>query len=226
MILAGEVTLSGRLAQQRPTPGMQVRPDVDLSVRPRERYVSRGGEKLAAALVRFDLSVSGAVALDVGASTGGFTDCLLQHGADRVYAVDVGHGQLDSRLRQEPRVTSMERVNVRHGLSLPEKVDLVVADVSFISLRLVLPPAFECLRSGGGAAILLKPQFEARRGEVGEKGVVRDPVIHGRVIGRFASWCVDRGIRVRGLMRSPIEGSTGNREFFMYLEPTQVVQEV
>jgi 23S rRNA (cytidine1920-2'-O)/16S rRNA (cytidine1409-2'-O)-methyltransferase len=209
MILAGEVTLSGRLAQQRPTPGMQVRPDVDLSVRPRERYVSRGGEKLAAALVRFDLSVSGAVALDVGASTGGFTDCLLQHGADRVYAVDVGHGQLDSRLRQEPRVTSMERVNVRHGLSLPEKVDLVVADVSFISLRLVLPP-----------------QFEARRGEVGEKGVVRDPVIHGRVIGRFASWCVDRGIRVRGLMRSPIEGSTGNREFFMYLEPTQVVQEV
>ena len=220
MILAGEVTLSGRLAQQRPTPGMQVQPDVDLSVKCRGLYVSRGGGKLAAALARFDLSVGGMVSLDVGASTGGFTDCLLQHGADRIYAVDAGHGQLDSRLQQNPRVTSMERVNVRHGLELPEKVDLVVADVSFISLRLVLPPAFECLRSGGGAVVLIKPQFEARRGEVGEKGVVRDPVIHGRVIGRFTSWCVDKHIRVRGLMRSPIEGSMGNREFFMHLEPS------
>ena len=219
MILAGEVTLLGRLARQRPTPGMQVPPDVDLSVKPRDQFVSRGGEKLAAAIARFGVNVCGMVSLDVGASTGGFTDCLLQHGASRVYAVDVGHGKLDSRLQQDPRVTSMERVNVRYGLDLHEKVDLVVADVSFISLKLVLPPAFEHLRPGGTAVVLVKPQFEARRGEVGEKGVVRDPVIHGRVLGRFARWCVDNGIRIRDLMRSPIEGSAGNREFLMHLEP-------
>jgi 23S rRNA (cytidine1920-2'-O)/16S rRNA (cytidine1409-2'-O)-methyltransferase len=173
------------------------------------------------------------VAADIGSSTGGFTDCLLQHGASRVYAIDVGRGQLDMRLRQEPRVVVMEGVNARYLEGLPEPVDLVTVDVAFISLRQVLPAARRLLvsatkarlkpglqekeRGSGSIIALFKPQFEAARREVGKGGVIRDPQMHARLIGRFAAWCVKNGLRVLGLTASPLLGPAGNREFFFHL---------
>jgi len=183
----------------------------------RQRYVGRGGEKLEHALNVFGIDVAGAVAADIGSSTGGFTDCLLQHGASRVYAIDVGRGQLDVRLRQEPRVVVMEGVNARYLEGLPEPVDLVTVDVAFISLRQVLPAARRLLRPGGSIVALFKPQFEAARREVGKGGVIRDPQMHARLIGRFAAWCVKNGLRVLGLTASPLLGPAGNREFFFHL---------
>lgn len=222
LILAGQVALGGGLAARRPTAGMKVSTDLDITLRDRPTYVSRGGEKLARALGAFGVEPPGIVALDIGASTGGFSDCLLQAGASRVYAVDVGYGQLATRLRDDPRVVSMERVNARNKFALPEPVDLIVVDVSFISLRVVLPPVFEHLAPVGRAIALLKPQFEARRKEVGKGGVVRDPQVHARVIARFTAWAIGREIRMRGLVSSPIEGASGNREFFVLLEPSRV----
>lgn len=189
-----------------------------LEVRGRLPYVSRGGIKLAHALEVFAIPVQGLVALDLGASTGGFTDCLLQRGASRVYAVDVGHGQLHQRLRQDPRVSVMEKINARHPFALPEKVDLITVDVSFISLTLVLPSAIRHLTAGEYVAALVKPQFEAEKGEVGRGGVIRDPQIHARVLGRMISWAVGQGLRVRNLCASPILGDAGNREFFLLLQ--------
>lgn len=218
LILAGEVSLGGPLGGRRPTPGMLVRDDVEVHLKAKPRFVSRGGEKLSHALETFELDVADAVALDVGASTGGFTDCLLQRGAKKVYAVDVGYGQLDARLRADPRVIAMERTNAREGLSLEEPVDLITADVSFISLRLVLPPALEHLEADGSAVVLLKPQFEARRQEVGKGGVIRDPQLHAHIIGRFVRWATDGGLRVRGLTSSPVQGDAGNREFVLWLQ--------
>jgi len=183
----------------------------------RQRYVGRGGAKLEHALNVFGIDVAGAVAADIGSSTGGFTDCLLQHGASRVYAIDVGRGQLDMRLRQEPRVVVMEGVNARYLEGLPEPVDLVTVDVAFISLRQVLPAARRLLRPGGSIVALFKPQFEAARREVGKGGVIRDPQMHARLIGRFAAWCVKNGLRVLGLTASPLLGPAGNREFFFHL---------
>lgn len=203
-------------------PSLMVPSDAAVVVKSRPRFVSRGGEKLESALTAFGIDPTGLTVLDLGASTGGFTDCLLTRGATRVYALDVGYGQLAQRLRDDSRVVVMERVNARLGFELPEPVDLVVADVSFISLRLVLLPAFAHLKAGGQAVVLLKPQFEAGRNEVGKGGVVRDPLVHARVIGRFAAWAVERGIRVRGLMSSPIEGASGNREFLVWLEPSSL----
>jgi len=199
-----------------------VPPDAAVVVKSRPRFVSRGGEKLDSALAAFGVDPTGRTVLDLGASTGGFTDCLLTRGAARVYALDVGYGQLAQRVRDDPRVVAMERVNARLGFELPEPVDLVVADVSFISSRLVLLPAFAHLKVGGQAVVLLKPQFEAGRKEVGKGGVVRDPLVHARVIGRFAAWAVGRGIRIRGLITSPIEGAAGNREFLVWLEPSSL----
>ena len=161
----------------------------------------------------------GWVALDVGASTGGFTDCLLQRGAQRVYAVDVGRGQLAAKLRDEPRVVSMERTNARHGVELPESVDLLVADVSFISLRLVLAPTLVHVRPGGLALVLVKPQFEAGRREVGRGGVVSDPAIHARTVGGFCLWAIERGLQLLGIRESAPRGEAGNREFFVLLRP-------
>ncbi|MBM3958782.1 MAG: TlyA family RNA methyltransferase [SAR202 cluster bacterium] len=218
LILAGEVRLPGR-PSARPTPGMQVSAEEELVLVEKPRFVSRGGEKLAHALDRFGVDPAGKTALDVGASTGGFTDCLLQRGARRVYAVDVGYGQLDDSLRRDERVVVMERVNARHDYELPEAVDLVVADVSFISLRLIVPVALRHLSPGGVAVVLLKPQFEAERGEVGRGGIVRDPQLHARIIGRFVAWAVASGVRVRDLASSPILGDKGNREFFLKLDP-------
>lgn len=214
IIMAGSVVVDERPALK---PGTLVAPDVDIRVVAGPQYVSRGGEKLAHALDVFVLDVHGMTVVDVGASTGGFTDCLLQRGAARVYAVDVGRGLLDWRLRQDPRVVVMERVNVRHLECLPEKGDLATIDVSFISLEKVIPPVVSLLRGDARIVTLVKPQFQARREEVGKGGVVRNPQVHAAVLGRFIAWCAGRRLRLLGLTTSPLLGPAGNKEFFVLL---------
>jgi 23S rRNA (cytidine1920-2'-O)/16S rRNA (cytidine1409-2'-O)-methyltransferase len=180
-------------------------------------YVSRGGEKLAAALAAFPVPVKGLVCADVGASTGGFTDCLLQHGAARVYAIDVGYGQLDYRLRQDERVVVMERTNARYVTGLTEPVSLVTVDASFISLRLLLPVIRGWLTPAAAVIPLIKPQFEAGKSNVGKGGVVRDPDVHRLVLEGVLTATVDGGYAVRGLIRSPLKGPAGNVEFLAWL---------
>lgn len=181
-------------------------------------YVSRGGVKLKGALEAFGIRVSGLTALDVGASTGGFTDCLLQEGARRVYAVDVGYGQIAWKLRNDPRVVLFERSNIRHfqGVGVEEPVDIATIDTSFISLRHVVPPTLRFVREGGTLLALVKPQFEVGKGEVGRKGVVRDPALHLRVMGELAAFFAEQGLTVKGTCESPITGPEGNREFFIW----------
>ena len=215
LIMEGLVfTPSGRIDK----PGATLLENTPLEVRGRLPYVGRGGLKLAHALDAFGLLVQELVALDVGASTGGFTDCLLQRGAQRVYALDVGHGQLDYRLRQDSRVVVMEKCNARYPFELAEPVDLVTVDVSFISLALVLPSALDHLNDGRYLVVLVKPQFEARKEEVGRGGVIKDPQVHARVLGRTISWVVGQGLRLRDLCASPILGDAGNQEFFLLLQ--------
>ncbi|GIX49478.1 MAG: TlyA family rRNA (cytidine-2'-O)-methyltransferase [Candidatus Tectimicrobiota bacterium] len=218
LILAGKVTVAGQPASKA---GTRVPVDAALAVQEACPYVSRGGLKLAAALDHFQLEVRGWVAADIGAGTGGFTDCLLQRGVRRVYAIDVGYGQLAWSLRQDPRVVVMERVNARYltAAALPEPVDLVTIDVSFISLLQVLPAALTLLKPAGQVVALVKPQFEARRGQVGKGGIVRDPAVHAEVLRRVTAWAVARGLVVRGLMPSPLRGAEGNVEFFLHLAP-------
>ena len=211
-ILAGAVLVEGKPAIKA---GLLVSDDAAIEVATGPRYASRGGDKLAHALTAFALDVRGKTALDAGASTGGFTDCLLQNGVARVYAVDVGYGLLDYRLRQDPRVEVRERVNIRYLESLPEVVDIAVIDVSFISLEKVVPTVMRLLKGGGDIVALVKPQFEARRHEVGKKGVVRDPQVHAAVLGRVIAWGAEQGLRLRGLTASPLLGPAGNREFFL-----------
>ncbi|GBD12813.1 Hemolysin A [bacterium HR24] len=215
-ILAGQVLVEGKAVTK---PGILVDPEATLRLLAPPRYVSRGGEKLEHALRAFSLDVNGLTCADVGASTGGFTDCLLQHGARRVYAIDVGYGQLHPRLRGDPRVVVMERTNARYLRPLPEPIDLATVDVSFISLTKVLPAVAGSLRPGGAILALFKPQFEARRGEVPRRGVVRDPLLHATLIGRFVAWAVGQGYRVTGPVRSPLPGAEGNVEFFFLLRP-------
>lgn len=215
LILAGDVLLDGSPATKA---GQMVDAAAEIRLSRPPRFVSRGGEKLEHALNTFGLDVAGAVALDGGASTGGFTHCLLQRGAVRVYAVDVGYGQLDYRLRQDPRVVVMERTNLRDLPPLPEPVDLATVDVAFISLTKVLPAVIRAVRPGGLIVALVKPQFEAERKEVSRGGVVRDPQIHAAVIGRVVAWATRTGLRVRGLTTSPLLGPAGNREFFLLLQ--------
>jgi len=196
--------------------------DTQLEVRQRLPYVSRGGVKLAHGLdswaETYDISLDGVVALDAGASTGGFTDCLLQRGAARVYAVDVGYGQLHYRLRQDPRVVCMEKVNVRYPFELPGPVDLLVADLSFISLTMALPEPLTHLRSGGSAIVLIKPQFEAQRGEVGKGGIVRDDALRLDILSRVQRWLAAReDVALLDTIESPITGDAGNREFLALL---------
>lgn len=214
LIMAGEVMVEGRPALK---PGTLVPEGAEVTVQAQPPFVGRGGVKLDDALTRFGLDVSGMVALDVGASTGGFTDCLLKRGAARVYALDVGYGQLDYRLRTDPRVVAMERINARYPFPLPEKVDLVTMDVSFISLEKVIPSVAEHLKRPGHIVTLLKPQFEAAREEVGKGGIIKDPLLHARILGRFIHWATDQGFRLRGLVPSAIRGASGNREFFLHL---------
>ena len=194
-------------------------PDTDpLEVRGNLPYVSRGGLKLDHALDTFNLAVDGFTVLDVGASTGGFTDCILQRGAERVYALDVGHGQLAYKLRKDPRVVVIEKLNARNPFELPELVDLITIDVSFISLTMVIPSALDHIKEGSYVAALVKPQFEAPREEVGKGGVIKDPKIHGAVLSRIINWAIKAGLRVRNLCPSPILGDAGNREFFLLLQ--------
>jgi 23S rRNA (cytidine1920-2'-O)/16S rRNA (cytidine1409-2'-O)-methyltransferase len=215
-VLAGMVLVGDRPAAK---PGMLVPEAAEVRLLARAPYVSRGGEKLAHALQAFGVDGQGLVAVDVGASSGGFTDCLLQHGARCVYAVDVGYGQLDYRLRLDERVVPMERVNVRYLRSLPQKVDLATVDVSFIGLEKVLPAIARLLKPEGKIIALFKPQFQARRREVSGGGVVRDPLLQARLIGRFLTWAVEQRFRILGLTPSPLLGPAGNREFFFLLLP-------
>jgi 23S rRNA (cytidine1920-2'-O)/16S rRNA (cytidine1409-2'-O)-methyltransferase len=198
-------------------PGTQVDDGAELEVEQPPPYVSRGGEKLAHALDTFDVDPSGRDCLDVGASTGGFTDVLLQRGARRVIALDVGYGQLHDRLRRDERVLVLERVNARELRELPFAPELVVADVSFISLRLVLPPAFALARAGWEAVVLVKPQFEAGRGEVGKGGVVRDDAVRRRVVREIAVAALGWGAQTAGVVDSALPGPKGNREVFLHL---------
>jgi 23S rRNA (cytidine1920-2'-O)/16S rRNA (cytidine1409-2'-O)-methyltransferase len=211
LILAGAVSVDDRAATR---PSQPIEGEARIAVRSEALpYVSRGGLKLAAALDHWRLDPAGCVALDVGASTGGFTDVLLQRGARRVYAVDVGYGQLDYGLRNDPRVIVMERTNVRYLTELPETPDFAVADVSFISLRLALPPVFRLLAERAWLVALIKPQFEAGRAQVGKGGIVRDPGVHREVLARLAAWSAEQPWRMLDVMQSPIRGTAGNVEF-------------
>jgi len=210
LIRAGEVQVDGQLADK---PGADVPEDADISLKVKPRFVSRGGEKLAAALERFSVPVAGKVAADIGASTGGFTDCLLQYNTAKVYAIDVGYGQLAWKLRQDARVVVMERVNARYLATLPEPVDVIVSDVSFISLRIIYATAVHWLKPGGTVISLIKPQFEAERKRVGKGGVVRDPAVHRQVLEMVTADMAALGLGLRGLMVSPLRGPAGNVEF-------------
>jgi 23S rRNA (cytidine1920-2'-O)/16S rRNA (cytidine1409-2'-O)-methyltransferase len=209
-IMAGEVRVDGQLIARA---DRRIPVDASIALASRPPFVSRGGQKLDAALTRFDVNVRGRIAADVGASTGGFTDCLLQRGAASVYAIDVGYGQLDWGLRNDPRVVVMERTNARHLDRLPEMVDLVTIDVSFISLELILPAVVSWLEPEGWVVALIKPQFEARRRQVESGGVVRDPAVHREVLERVIEAATSNGLALQGLMPSPLQGPAGNVEF-------------
>ena len=202
-------------------PGTQVEESAEVSVTRRARFVSRGGEKLDHALTALGIDVSGLDCVDVGASTGGFTDSLLQRGAARVVALDVGYGQLDLRIRSDARVTVLERTNARHLEDLPFAPELVVCDVSFISVRTVLPPVLALAEPGWQALVLVKPQFEAGREDVPRGGVVRDPEIHRRVLRDVAEAALDWHAQTRAVVESGLPGPKGNREFFLWLVDTE-----
>lgn len=219
LILAGQVSVGDRVVDK---PGTQVPVAAEVTLARGLPYASRGGFKLAAALDAFGLGVAGWTAADVGASTGGFSDCLLQRGAARVYAIDVGYGQLAWKLRQDPRVVVMERTNARYLDDLPEPVDLATIDVSFISLKLIIPAVLGWLRPGGQIVALIKPQFEAGRELVGKGGVVRDPTVHRAVLVDLTAWAGSQGLGLRGLIRSPITGPAGNIEFLAHWIPDSI----
>lgn len=216
LILAGEVLVDGQRVDKA---GALVSSVAEIEVGRRSPFVSRGGEKLAHALEQFGVDVRGRVCIDVGASTGGFSDCLLQRGAARVYAVDVGTGQLDAKLRQDSRVVVMEHTNARalDARLFEDRPSVAVIDVSFISLEKILSSVFGVLTPRGEALALAKPQFEVGRNAVGKGGVVRDPTLHQAVITRLARFSVLRGWHVRGVTASPLRGPKGNREFFLHL---------
>jgi 23S rRNA (cytidine1920-2'-O)/16S rRNA (cytidine1409-2'-O)-methyltransferase len=231
LIMAGQVKVDGQLTLK---PATTISPDASLAVDPGPRFVSRGGEKLEAALQAFGIDVHGCTCADVGASTGGFTDCLLQHGAVKVYAIDVGKGQLDWKLRNDPRVIVMEERNARFIETLPERVGLVTIDASFISLKKLLPvvkgwlpplrlapssPKMEREEEGSqGIVALIKPQFEAGRVQVSRGGgVIRDPEVHRQVLLEVLNFASEEGFGLKGLMRSPLRGPKGNVEFLAWL---------
>jgi len=214
LIMAGEVTVAGQAVIKA---GTLVPEDAEVAITEPPPFVSRGGLKLEHALDQFQLDVTGKIAADIGASTGGFTDCLLQRGAKRVYAVDVGYGQLDYNLRKDQRVVVMERVNARYPIPIPEKIDLATIDVSFISVEKVILSVAKLLNAGGDIIVLLKPQFEARREEVGKGGIIKEPAVHARVLGRFIAWLSEHNFRLNGLVASPVSGASGNREFLVLI---------
>ena len=215
MIMAAEVFVNGQIADK---PGMRVPIDADVTLKSKPRYVGRGGIKLEAALIAFDVEISNKVCADVGASTGGFTDCLLQNDASRVYAIDVARGIIDYRLRIDERVILLENTNARYLESLNEPVDLVVADVSFISLRLILPAVQRWLSSEADIITLVKPQFEAGKSDVGKGGIIKDASVRRRVLEEITQFAEEIGFNVVDLIRSPITGQKGNTEYLMWLK--------
>jgi 23S rRNA (cytidine1920-2'-O)/16S rRNA (cytidine1409-2'-O)-methyltransferase len=216
-IMAGQVLVDGRKAEK---PGQQVRVDTQVKLLASERYVSRGGLKLEAALDRFDVSVDGKTCLDIGSSTGGFTDCLLQRGAARIHAVDVGRGQLDWRLRNDPRVVVHEGVNARYltAAEIGEPVQICVTDVSFISLSLILPAAFALLLGGADMIVLIKPQFELSPDKVGRGGIVRDPEFRREAVEKVRQFVTGTGRKWIDVIESPVAGREGNIEFLAHLK--------
>jgi 23S rRNA (cytidine1920-2'-O)/16S rRNA (cytidine1409-2'-O)-methyltransferase len=214
LVMAGDVLING-VAASRPAANVQPTDEITLKARP--RFVSRGGEKLAHALDVFSIDVTGMVAADFGASTGGFTDCLLQNGAIRSYAIDVGYGVLDQRIRDDERVIVMERLNVRYLESLAEPIDIVVIDVSFIGLEKIYPAVKQVLKPGGICIPLVKPQFEAGKSDVGKGGVVKDAKVHRRVLNEAAAFAGKAGFSLLGLTASSLVGPAGNVEFLAHL---------
>lgn len=222
--MAAQIRVDGQIVIK---PSTKVQVSCDLSVTKRPRYVSRGGEKLEKALINFGLdSLSGIVCVDVGSSTGGFTDCLLQYGAERVYAIDVGYGLIHWKLRNHPKVVLMERTNARYLKKFEESIHLVTIDASFIPLNLLLPMAKGWFGDSGGSVIaLIKPQFEAGRSEVARgKGVIRNPEIHRRIVLSVLDFAIAEGFSVEGLLRSPLLGPKGNTEFLVHLKYPQVLE--
>jgi 23S rRNA (cytidine1920-2'-O)/16S rRNA (cytidine1409-2'-O)-methyltransferase len=217
LILSGAVLVDDRPVDKAGTP---IPAAAEIRIRGEANpYVSRGGLKLRGALNALGVSATGLVALDVGASTGGFTDYLLQAGAAKVYAVDVGYGQLAWKLREDPRVVNIERTNIRHydGAGIMDGIDLAVLDASFISLKLIIPPVLRLIKGGALLIALIKPQFEVEKGEVESHGVVREPALHQRVLAEIEAFCRGLGLTVLGICESPLTGPAGNREFFICL---------
>src|SRR5207244_1093514 len=220
-IMAGVVTIGTRIAAK---PSELLDEQAALTLQAARKYVGRGALKLEAALEHFNIDVRGKTALDIGASTGGFTDCMLQRGSEKVYAVDVGHGQLNWKLRNDPRVIVLEKINAR-SLSrrhVPELVDLCVIDVSFISLTLILPKAFDLITPTGVILALIKPQFELQRADVGRGGIVREPDLHRKAQDKIAAFVTESGHVVTGVVPSAIKGADGNQEFFACIRKRSV----
>jgi 23S rRNA (cytidine1920-2'-O)/16S rRNA (cytidine1409-2'-O)-methyltransferase len=220
-ILAGQVRVNSQMAKK---PSDPVSPQAEIALEAGEKFVSRGGHKLEHALEAFKIDVAGLVAIDIGASTGGFTDCLLQRGAKRVIAVDVGQGQLAWKLRQDSRVVVMEKTNARYlkPTQLPEMPDLAVIDCSFISLRKILPPAIALLKTEGRIVALVKPQFEAGKAEADKgRGVIRDAAIHERILEELKQFVAKTGLVWRGVVESPLQGPAGNKEFLVLIEKSK-----
>ncbi len=218
MVMAGQVRAGGELVHKS---SETVASDVILEVKGGPRYVSRAGEKLEAALDAFQISPEDRICADVGSSTGGFTDCLLQRGAKHIYAIDVGKGQLHWKLRQDDRIAILEDTNARYLNELPEAVSLVTIDVSFISAVKILAQAVRWLDQQGEMVVLIKPQFEAGRGKVGKGGIVKDPLIHREVLELFSQGSSELGLYSHGLIRSPVLGAKGNQEYLTWLRPNR-----
>lgn len=216
-IMSGLVFVGGQRVDK---PGTAVANDAEIEVRGGLKYVSRGGLKLEKVMATFPVALEGAVCADIGASTGGFTDCMLQNGASKVYSVDVGYGQLAWQLRTDPRVVNLERTNARYLTreQIPEEIDFFSVDVSFISLKIILPAVRPLLKDGGKAVCLIKPQFEAGREKVGKKGVVRDKAVHEEVVQMICDFAVKNGYSVQGLTFSPVKGPEGNIEYLVFLQ--------
>ena len=224
-IMSGEVFVAGQRVDK---PGTAVAEDAEIEVKGGLAYVSRGGLKLEKAMASFPIDLNGAVCADIGASTGGFTDCMLQNGAEKVYAVDVGYGQLAWKLRSDPRVVCLERTNARYLTTeqIPEPLDFASIDVSFISLKLIFPALYELLKEKGHVACLIKPQFEAGREKVGKKGVVRDPAVHLEVLEHFLEHAKESHFTVLGITYSPIRGPEGTIEYLGYLEKSDAQDQI
>ncbi len=224
VIMAGEIYVNNQKADKA---GQSYNEDVNIEFRGKKlKYVSRGGLKLEKAVKEFAIDLNGKTTMDIGASTGGFTDCMLQNGAEKVYSIDVGYGQLAWKLRNDSRVINLERTNMRNVTAeqVPDKIDFFSIDVSFISLKLLLPIAYKLLADDAEAVCLIKPQFEAGREKVGKKGVVRDPAVHIEVVDSIYNFCLNNGFSILGLDFSPVKGPEGNIEYLIYLKKSDEPQ--